>query len=410
MPIINKGILNSKTAYLRQVGNDWPTAQVVSTADVIENSANLYFTQTRARSSFTAGNNITIDPDGTISSLTQAIVSNDSQTLTATANTLTYVINRNITDPRSILVINEGLIQIPIIDYDTTASTITFTTSPPANSLIEVRYFGIDSASSFSSTFLATVNTFTGDGSNTTFSLASTPGGQAYTTVIIDGVMQQTAAYSIVGSTIQFSEAPANGASIDVRIYSGATGASFNTRTFVGNGSTTTYQVTSGFNAQNILVFENGVAQVADVDYTVSADSVITFATAPAANIVVQIRELGSGTANLVNQIAGIDIRTGNLIPLFNNAQTLGTANLKYSKLYLTDTDSLIIGNTTIGVSGTVFTLTSGGVTTSFTADLTTANVVETTNLYFTNARVVAALTYDDVSKLMISPFMLMGG
>jgi hypothetical protein len=29
MAIINKGILNSKTAYLRQLGNDWPTADVV---------------------------------------------------------------------------------------------------------------------------------------------------------------------------------------------------------------------------------------------------------------------------------------------------------------------------------------------------------------------------------------------
>ena len=47
MAIINKGILNSKTAYLRQVGNDWPTAQVVYTADIPESSGNLYFTNAR---------------------------------------------------------------------------------------------------------------------------------------------------------------------------------------------------------------------------------------------------------------------------------------------------------------------------------------------------------------------------
>ena len=49
MAIINKGVLNSKTAFLRQVGNDWPTAQVVvfTTADVTEASSNLYFTNAR---------------------------------------------------------------------------------------------------------------------------------------------------------------------------------------------------------------------------------------------------------------------------------------------------------------------------------------------------------------------------
>jgi hypothetical protein len=47
MPIINKGVFNINSAYLREVGNDWPTAQVISTADVVEVSSNLYFTSSR---------------------------------------------------------------------------------------------------------------------------------------------------------------------------------------------------------------------------------------------------------------------------------------------------------------------------------------------------------------------------
>jgi hypothetical protein len=47
MALINKGILDSRTAYLRQVGNDWPTAQVVYTADILESTSNLYFTNAR---------------------------------------------------------------------------------------------------------------------------------------------------------------------------------------------------------------------------------------------------------------------------------------------------------------------------------------------------------------------------
>jgi hypothetical protein len=55
MALINKGILNSKTAYLRQLGNDWPTAQVVYTADVPESSGNLYFTNARVFDAITIG-------------------------------------------------------------------------------------------------------------------------------------------------------------------------------------------------------------------------------------------------------------------------------------------------------------------------------------------------------------------
>ena len=55
MPIINKGIFDTGDAFLRQTGNDWPTAQVISTADVIESSSNLYFTNTRAINALTIG-------------------------------------------------------------------------------------------------------------------------------------------------------------------------------------------------------------------------------------------------------------------------------------------------------------------------------------------------------------------
>lgn len=47
MPIINKGIFDTGDAFLRQTGNDWPTAQIISTADVIESSSNLYFSNIR---------------------------------------------------------------------------------------------------------------------------------------------------------------------------------------------------------------------------------------------------------------------------------------------------------------------------------------------------------------------------
>lgn len=55
MPNINKGRLRLGEVVVRQAGNDWPTAQVISTSDVIENSANLYFTNARVFNAVTIG-------------------------------------------------------------------------------------------------------------------------------------------------------------------------------------------------------------------------------------------------------------------------------------------------------------------------------------------------------------------
>ena len=46
MTIINKGIFDTADVFLRQTGNDWPTAQVLTTSDITE-GVNLYFTNAR---------------------------------------------------------------------------------------------------------------------------------------------------------------------------------------------------------------------------------------------------------------------------------------------------------------------------------------------------------------------------
>ena len=66
MPIINKGIFNVNSIYLRDVGNDWPTAQVISTTDIVEGT-NEYFTNAKARAVFTEGLGIAISSAGVIS-------------------------------------------------------------------------------------------------------------------------------------------------------------------------------------------------------------------------------------------------------------------------------------------------------------------------------------------------------
>ena len=66
---------------------------------------------------------------------------------------------------------------------------------------------------------------------------------------------------------------------------------SYVTRNYTGDNSATTFTVTSGVTVDNCLVMENGVVQKPTTDYTVSGTT-LTFTTAPATGVAIQIREL----------------------------------------------------------------------------------------------------------------------
>ena len=70
-----------------------------------------------------------------------------------------------------------------------------------------------------------------------------------------------------------------------------ATTLSYVTRNATGDGSTTTFTVTNGTAVDNVLVMENGVVQKPTSDYTISGTT-LTFTTAPASAVAIQIREL----------------------------------------------------------------------------------------------------------------------
>ena len=61
-------------------------------------------------------------------------------------------------------------------------------------------------------------NNFTGDGSTTAFTLTLAPMNENNTFVYFDGVYQEKSEYSVSGTTLTFTSAPANGDSIEVII------------------------------------------------------------------------------------------------------------------------------------------------------------------------------------------------
>jgi hypothetical protein len=98
-------------------------------------------------------------------------------------------------------------------------------------------------------------------------------------------------AWTEVGRILGYtgSQGPAGG-------YTGSKGdpgvaASFTTRAYTGDGSTTEFEITAGNTIQTILVFLNGVNQRPTDDYTVS-ESILTFATAPSTGELIIIREM----------------------------------------------------------------------------------------------------------------------
>ena len=180
----------------------------------------------------------------------------------------------------------------------------------------------------------------TADGSTTTFTLDYTVGSASSLLVSVAGVHQEPeTAYNLGsnGTTIVFSAAPASGDTVFVvflgaaleiaTVGSGvitsrtelaeqaadddllliydtsttslkkiqksniATTLSYNTRTGTGDGSTTTFTVTSGATVDDVIVTENGVVQAPTSDYSISGTT-LTFATAPGAGVAVVIREL----------------------------------------------------------------------------------------------------------------------
>jgi hypothetical protein len=453
MSIINRGILDSRTAYLRQVGNDWPTAQVVYTADVLESSGNLYFTAARVNtvvqpflttanvietsgnlyftnarviaalsnatvtgnlyitggnlyvtdsifannlilrginatsnilsggtitasgftantltvdivtsntwnrlytanvietsgnlyftnsrvvSALSAGDNIVLYANGQINAYAySSVLVSDSTTIVSTGNT-TYSLGISVSDPKRILVAIEGVIQIPITDYTVSGTNITFDSGPPIGANIEVKFFGTEYiALSTTAAISSKVDSFIAT-ANTTYTLSLTPPSKDFITVVLNGNTLSSTAYTLATNKVTLAFTPPVGANLDIRTISGRSGSIFNTRTLLGTGSANTFGISAGFNQDNILVFENGVAQVPGSDYSVVNNNLI-FATPPAANVVIQVRELAipvtNTIANVLPAFRGYDFISGNILPS-GGTKNLGNTSAYWNAIY----------------------------------------------------------------------------
>ena len=147
-----------------------------------------------------------------------------------------------------------------------------------------------------------TVDVFTGDGTTTAFTLTVAPTNINQTVVNYNGALQLRSAYTVSGTTITFSSAPASGSILEVTTTifdtNGGASTAFITRSYTGTGSQTAFTVTSGCTVTNVMVTENGLVQAPTTDYTISGTT-LTFTTAPGNGVNVQIRELSVAVATV---------------------------------------------------------------------------------------------------------------
>ena len=143
--------------------------------------------------------------------------------------------------------------------------------------------------------FTTTVDTFTGNGSQTTFNLSVTPDSEDSTFVFLNGVYQEKSTYSVSGSSLILTDVATANDDIEVTTVSGSimnvSPSAYSTRIYQGDGSTNTFTISSGHTANTIMVFNNGVCQFPVDDYTVSGTT-LTYVLTPELDETIQIREL----------------------------------------------------------------------------------------------------------------------
>ena len=179
---------------------------------------------------------VNVPGDGTVTPAKLAASAYTRDIFTGNGSTATYNLTGDPGSPLAPFVFVGGVLQDPTTHYTidalATPKTITFTSNLPNGTEATIVYgpvsvTGVPSDGSITFQKLAPsvfeFDTFTGDGTTTTFTLSQNVLEAKHLLVSVASVMQTpTTAYTAQGTTLTFTSAPANGASILVRYYVGA--------------------------------------------------------------------------------------------------------------------------------------------------------------------------------------------
>ena len=137
----------------------------------------------------------------------------ETNNFTGDGTTTAFTLSSSVSNEDNLIAFIEGVYQNKS-DFVASGTTITFDTAPVSGRNIVV--YHIRASISGSSVIQ---NAFTGDGSDTTFTLSVAPQSENNTQVYLNGVYQNKNTYSVSGTTLTFSEAPANTVAIEVIMF-----------------------------------------------------------------------------------------------------------------------------------------------------------------------------------------------
>lgn len=220
----------------------------------------------------------------------------EKQALTPDGSTTTFTLNYTVGSSSSILVSVAGVHQEPEVAYNlgSGGTQIVFTAAPAAIDTVFVIFLGV-------ALEVATIGT----GVITGQTALSTGVQGADTLLIYDDSATSLKKINLDDLIIGQTELSAVAADDDVLLIYDTSATeikkiqksnlsptlTYTTRTYTGDGSTTGFTITTGLNVNKVLVTENGILQVPTTDYTISSTT-LTFTTAPASAVAIQIREL----------------------------------------------------------------------------------------------------------------------
>ena len=153
-----------------------------------------------------SGDSITFASSGSGNSVGNAFTKN---TFTGDGSTTAFTLSISASNEDNLLVFIDGVYQADNV-YTVSGTTLTFATAPVNSRVIEV--FTVEAGIVGSA---PVIDTMTGDGSDTTLALSTTPTSENQTFVTIDGVVQHKDTYAVSGSTLTFSAAPPTGTKVE---------------------------------------------------------------------------------------------------------------------------------------------------------------------------------------------------
>jgi len=172
----------------------------------------------------------------------------ERQVITGDGSTTQYALDHTVASPTQLLVVLGGIVQEPEYSYSTSTTSgvsyINFSEAPDAADRGSIVYMGRQLLTAAATNSNTHIDEFNGDGSTTAFTLTEVPASNTAENfmVFVDNVYQRNGAsyaYTVTGSTLTFTSAPASGTNnIQVIQLNGV-----NTLNSVADGSITTAKI-----------------------------------------------------------------------------------------------------------------------------------------------------------------------